>query len=386
MEPRFKVPISHGELHAINIKQHFRKSSLKNEATIKRTRVTPVKMFAINTDPTNLTQERALKFVPSESQMPTNGRYVSRNRKTENQKMNPKQRSFVKRSVNQAPSRDHPATRRNRRSNRSVRSRRRVSQRRRRRVTPTIRTRRKRSTTSSTSAIIRPTTDTTQNGSEVVVKNKFHPCNNEANSSAMEYRVENIECRRWRKTDLQQMMNCLGTFNHQYLATTLQEALNNFTDLDTGEKLNLSRSFVLRSESGRVRAKRGMDINPGETLIGQCYASKSHTESGHLRMCPICTAITRQPSQPRRFPEFINELVCDPTAKSNYLPGIDGFCVQKTFTLDLLQFEGDWEKNSALSAEAGHDVYTEKWEAYTQTIKRHCACELLPSSPIASYL
>ena len=211
-----------------------------------------------------------------------------------------------------------------------------------------------------------------------------HPCNS-IHASDMDYKVGKIECRRWKSSELQQEMNCRGMYNHQYLASSFQEALK-FKDLDTGGKMDLSRSsFILNRKPSR-RQKRNVRINPGETLIVQCHGGKTPTPSGHLRICPVCMAITRQPSTPRRFPEYINELLCDPQMVSTYLPGIDAFCVQKTFTLDLLQFAGSWELNAALSAEAGHDVYTEKWELYTQTIRRHCACELLPSSPMLTLI
>ena len=214
-------------------------------------------------------------------------------------------------------------------------------------------------------------------------RTKLHPCNS-VQSSTFEYKVNNIECRRWRSTELEQQMNCQGKFNHQYLAASFKEAMK-FKDLDTGKGLNLSSSFILKRKFSN-RQKRSVNISSGETMIVKCHGGKTLTENGHLRICPICTAITRQPSTPRRFPEYLNELMCDPQMVSNYLPGIDAFCVQKTLNLDLLQFDGDWELDPTLSAEAGHDVYTEKWVLYTQTIRRHCACELLPSSPMASLL
>ena len=217
----------------------------------------------------------------------------------------------------------------------------------------------------------------------VLAGGRKHPCNS-VNTTAMKFKSGNIECRRLQITELQQEMNCRGMYNHQYLASSFKEALR-FKDLDTGKTMDLKNSFVLHGSSSR-RQKKDIDIDPGETLISKCHATKTPTESGHLRICPSCSAITRQPSTPRRFPEYINELLCDPQMVSSYLPGIDAFCVQKTFTLDLLQLTDDWELNPELSAEAGHDVYTEIWELYTQTIRRHCACELLPSSPMAMYL
>ena len=210
-----------------------------------------------------------------------------------------------------------------------------------------------------------------------------HPCNS-VNTTAIKFKTGNIECRRLQTTDLQQQMNCRGMYNHKYLAASFEEALK-FKDLDTGKTMDLKDSFVLHRSSS-IRQKKAVDIDPGETLIVKCHATKTPTESGHLRICPSCSAITRQPATPRRYPEYINELLCDPQMVSNYLPGIEAFCVQKTFTLDLLQSTDDWELNPVLSAEAGYDVYTEKWEVYTQTIRRHCACELLPSSPMAMYL
>ena len=217
----------------------------------------------------------------------------------------------------------------------------------------------------------------------VLAHGRKHPCNS-VNTTAMKFKTGNIECRRLQTTELAQEMNCRGMYNHQYLASSFKEALQ-FKDLDTGKKLNLTNSFVLHRSSHR-RQKKDLDIDPGETLIVKCHATKTPTESGYLRICPSCSAITRQPSTPRRFPEYINELLCDPQMVSSYLPGIDAFCVQKTFTLDLLQSTEDWELNPELSAGAGHDVYTEKWELYTQTIRRHCACELLPSSPMVIHL
>lgn len=218
----------------------------------------------------------------------------------------------------------------------------------------------------------------------VTSKMKNHPCNS-VHSPEMKFMVGNMECRRWQKSDLKKRMNCMGNFNHQYLATSFQKALQ-FKDLDTGKNLDFRKSFVLNHPQSFHHRKRNPDIEPGETLIGKCHGRKTLTESGHLRICPVCVAITRQPSTPKRFPEYINELLCDPQMEFNYLPRINAFCVQKTFTIKLLQFDGDWELNSALSAEAGHDVYTEKWEDYTQTIRHHCACELLPSSPMADLL
>ena len=211
-----------------------------------------------------------------------------------------------------------------------------------------------------------------------------HPCNS-IQASDMDYKVGKIECRRWQSSELQQEANCRGMYNHQYLATSFKEALK-FKDLDTGRNLDFSKSSFIMNRKPSHRQKRNTKINPGETMIVQCHGGKTPTPSGHLRICPVCMAITRQPSTPRRFPEYINELLCDPQMVSTYLPGIDAFCVQKNFTLDLLQFAGSWELNSALSAEAGHDVYTEKWEVYTQTIRRHCACELSPSSPMLTLL
>ena len=212
---------------------------------------------------------------------------------------------------------------------------------------------------------------------------KVHPCNT-VQTSAMNYSVGSIVCRRWKSSELQHHMSCLGSYSHRYLASSFKEA-QHFKDLDTGRVQDLSSSHIWNHSKHRVQ-KRYVNINPGETLISRCHARKTTTESGHLRICPTCAAITRQPVTPKRFPEYINELLCDPKMVSNYLPGIDGFCVQKTFTLDLLQFTGEWELDTVLSAEAGFNVYKEKWEIYTQRIRRHCACELLASSPMANFL
>ncbi|KAL9982346.1 hypothetical protein ACROYT_G004377 [Oculina patagonica] len=92
---------------------------------------------------------------------------------------------------------------------------------------------------------------------------KFHPCNS-VHAPGMEYKVNNIECRRWYSSELQQQMKCLGMFNHQYLATSFQEALK-FRDLDTGRNLDLRKSFILNRKSSH-RQKRNGQINPGETL------------------------------------------------------------------------------------------------------------------------
>ena len=222
--------------------------------------------------------------------------------------------------------------------------------------------------------------DSSYQGNNTIVGNQTsqQPCNS-TQAPDIDYKVGKVECRRLQSSELEQEMNCRGMYNHQYLATSFKEALK-FKDLDTGRNLDVSKSSFIMNRKPSRRQKRKINIKPGETLIVQCHGGKTPTSSGNLRICPVCMAITRQPSTPRRFPEYINELLCDPKMVSTYLPGIDAFCVQKTFTLDLLQFDGDWELNSALSAEAGHDVYTEKWERYTQTIRRHCACELLPSS------
>lgn len=369
-----KVPVDR-ELDRTMRKQSLAKNISKKRIFLRLAKLTPVKTFSTDSKSTTIT---SAKTTLHEKQTVAGKGEASSKSPTGYPTMDTKHESIVKRSVNPAlqshrristttRSRKRTAVRRSRRRV----SRRRASQRSRRRIA----SRRRRSTV-TTPTIIRPTT--------TFVYRKAHPCNNVSNSSSMKYRVKDIECRRLKTSDLQKRMKCLGNYNHQYLATSMQEALK-FRDLDTGKKFSFNHSFVWHRSSRRIR-KRDVHISPGETLIVKCHAAKTLTESGNLRMCPVCAAITRQPSEPRRFPEYINELVCDPTVKSNYIPGIDGFCIQKTFTLDLLQFDGDWEKHSELSEKVGHDVYTEKWEAYTQTIKRHCACELLPSSSIALLL
>ena len=338
--------------------QPFTESNLKT-GTFQAIKVTPPKNFAAVTKPVS-------KLNRSERLVITNGRTLPSESITWIPGMEPQGKSIVKRSATQPPRSQ------NWWSTTALRGRRAAARRGRRRTSGRRVSQKTRGRTTAKPTFIRPT--------NVTVFAKDHLCNTGIKSSAMRYKVNGIECRRWRTSELEQRFNCLGKFNHRYLAASWKEALK-FRDLDTGGNLDFSTSFVLNHSYRRIR-KRDTDIDPGETMIVQCYAAKTPTESGNLRMCPVCTAITRQPSHPRRFPEFINELVCDPNSKSNYIAGIDGFCVQKTFTIELLQFKGDWEKNPTLSAEAGHDVYTEKWEPYTQEIKRHCACELLPSSPL----
>lgn len=365
-----------GELH--RAKRPSRESRLKNGAVLQPTTLLPIK-----------TTNSTTKSFSSESPVEVKGRTVSSDSNTGPPSMEPRLKFIVKRSVTPVPKsggwmrntayRGRRAVRRNRRLM-NVRTTRRVRGTRRR-----IQSGRRTATAKPTFILSTSKTNGKRSNATIL---PTHPCNSKVKSSVIRYKVKDVECRRWRTSELEQRLNCLGKFNHQYLAASWREALK-FRDLDTGGTLNFSKSFIWKriSYSSRHRIKkRDVHINPGETMIVQCYAAKTPTETGHLRMCPICTAITRQPSQPRRFPEYINELVCDPKSKSNYIAGIDGFCVQKTFTVDLLQFDGDWEKDSALSAQAGHDVYIEKWEPYTQTIKRHCACELLPSSPIMSLL
>lgn len=353
------------QLHAT--KRHFTESNLKIRTLLQSTKVTPHKHFAEATKPLS-------KFDRFESAVATKRRNVPSESITGIPAVEPQHESIVKRSVTQTPRSQ------NWMSTTASRGRRTVVPRRRRRTSRRRVSRRTRRRTTAKPTIIPPT----NNRPYVTVSPKDHPCNTGKTSSAMKYRVNGIECRRWRTSELEQRFNCLGKFNHRYLAASWKEALK-FRNLDTGRNLDFSRSFVLNRSSRRIK-KRGVDVDPGETMIVQCYAAKTPTETGNLRMCPVCTAITRQPSQPRRFPEYINELVCDPNSKSNYIAGIDAFCVQKTFTIELLQFNDEWEKNPTLSAEAGHDVYTEKWEPYTQEIKRHCACELLPSSELTKLL
>ena len=218
--------------------------------------------------------------------------------------------------------------------------------------------------------------------SNLLGSTNVHPCNT-VETSEMSYTVDGIRCRRWDRSELQNRMKCMGTYSPRYLASSFEEALR-FKDLDSGDIFDLSKSYIWHHLNNAV-IKRNSNIKPGETLISQCHAKKTRTESGHLRICPTCAAITRQPAMPRRFPEYINELLCDPKKATN-LPVIGGFCVQKSFTLDLLQFNGEWQLDPKRSVEAGLDVYTEKWTTYTQKIRRHCACELVDSSPIARML
>ena len=218
--------------------------------------------------------------------------------------------------------------------------------------------------------------------SNLLGSTNVHPCNT-VETSEMSYTVDGIRCRRWDRSELQNRMKCMGTYSPRYLASSFEEALR-FKDLDSGDIFDFSKSYIWHHLNNAV-IKRNSNIKPGETLISQCHAKKTRTESGHLRICPTCAAITRQPAMPRRFPEYINELLCDPKKATN-LPVIGGFCVQKSFTLDLLQFNGEWQLDPKRSVEAGLDVYTEKWTTYTQKIRRHCACELVDSSPIARML
>ena len=260
---------------------------------------------------------------------------------------------------------------------------------------------------------------------ELTNTGKSHPCDKvKAKDSEYEYGVKSkgravAVCRRYTENELLNRMNCSGTFNKNYLAVTredakrfpdlgrrphkpaksaLREASKVMPEIDQLEEkitkrtrkyrgrewmrnLNMAeKAFFTTAEQDieNAQQKRGDDdMAYGEvkTVTENCLARWSTLDSVMSRPCGVCPTVTRQPQSPRRFPEYLNGLICHPddTTEVTLSGNTIGRCVQETITLDLVQWTGEWVEDTALTAQNGVTTYVEKWDAYEQEINSTCS-------------
>lgn len=136
----------------------------------------------------------------------------------------------------------------------------------------------------------------------------------------------------------------LGKFNKNYMAFTMNEALNNFKNLITQQPVNFSAA-TLKSSSLSA---------PLST--GACTSTQSNFP--YCNTCPVMTDLGED-----RFPRFINEVTCQ---TENTLCGVqgNGYCKTTSISQQLLL----WQCNPATGQE--------KFIAFTQEIRSCCECFL----------
>ena len=233
---------------------------------------------------------------------------------------------------------------------------------------------------------------------------KSHPCDQvkdeDSENGVRSKRNAKFICKRYTENELLNRMNCSGTFNKIYLAVTRNQAkkfpnlakrlrrrkrkkgrrnrkLRRKNKLEGSAEQDFEGSAEQDLESARQKRNDHDDLAHGEvkTLTEDCLSRWSMFESILSRPCGVCPTLTRQPQSPRRFPEYLNGLICHPEDSTVVkLRGHPiGRCVQETITLDLVQWTGQWVEDTALTSQNGVTTYVEKWEAYEQEINSTCS-------------
>ena len=208
-----------------------------------------------------------------------------------------------------------------------------------------------------------------------------HPCNRASNASdSGDFVVVNngqeYKCHCLTTAELLAHLNCSGTYKERFSAITLQRAKANAAAALKGTNNVISKQISKR----RVRR----DISPGTTEIQDhtcVLRCSSDTQTGNQRACGECATIYRQPSSPRRFPEYVNGVICNPNESNVLHVGSVpiGTCVQKTIVQDFLQWTGMWEQ----VGDPADNRWAEAYVPYTHTIDTHCAFQLYPGLPCA---
>ena len=231
----------------------------------------------------------------------------------------------------------------------------------------------------------------------------------------LEYGVKSLGknvciCKRYTENELINRVNCSGTLNKNYLAVSreqagsfpnlakrhhlrLQEKKHNQPHLSTSrqgfssklwkilQKRHQNRAEdVQKKENGEFQSPFRHDdddsIGYGEMKVKteNCLARWS-IDGNKKRACGVCPTLTRQPQSPRRFPEYLNGLICHPSEDSEVsLSGtVIGTCVQETITMEIVEWKGEWEEDASLTQQNGITTYVEKWDPYEQEINSTCS-------------
>ena len=205
-----------------------------------------------------------------------------------------------------------------------------------------------------------------------------HPCNMVGRRTSSRDFTAQVgktisRCHRLSIAELVARLNCSGTYKERFSAVTFTKARTN-----AQSSLQASKAEIISGSTAKALRKANSRLNrhpqlrqsirsvhlPGQTLTINCVLRCTNNQ----RACGECATVFRQPATPRRFPEFVNEVVCNP----NELRGVGiggqsvGTCEQKTVTQDFLQWTGDWEFDPATSR------WMEKYVPYTHVIRSAC--------------
>lgn len=191
------------------------------------------------------------------------------------------------------------------------------------------------------------------------------------------------QCHRLTTAELLARLNCSGTYQERFSAVTLQRAKENAATALKGSKNGIKIASKHPKQIVNKRVKR--NITPGTTEIQYhtcVFRCTPDTQTGNQRPCGECATIFRQPSFPRRFPEYVNGVVCNPNeANVLHIGNVAiGTCVQKTIIQDFLEWTGIWEQVGDPAENRFEEVYV----PYAHTINTCCSFQLYPGLPCVS--
>ena len=204
------------------------------------------------------------------------------------------------------------------------------------------------------------------------------------------FTVKGIRCRRLTDSEILERFNCSGLYQENRSAFSIRRARLNARRLIKASRQAISKGSTKKAlayatkmlnrrskqrkqrKLRKQRTKRGLLTlpGPGETIVCSCVENfEKDTQTNFYRVCGECSTIYQQQLTPRRIPQFINEIVCNP----NESPVItmNGFpvgeCVQQFIKQVFWEATGYWVWSPS------HGAFIEEFVPYQHKVKSGCA-------------
>lgn len=219
-----------------------------------------------------------------------------------------------------------------------------------------------------------------------------HPCfNTTVNHTVTTPEGEKVLCLVPSEKELMKDLEAFGGFNRHYVAVTMEQAGKDFenplepiaskpkpiiwSSQVTGRRRRSihEKEYNSASEEGHGRVKRAASVG-----LQSCERKGTITSLGFYQLCDECWWIRKLPDG--RFPRYINEKICGEDGNSRSTIGgfcngrSDGFCLQRSFTQDLLVRTNQYERISSPDPQYSV-VYKQVWKQYSQEIRSCCQCQ-----------
>ncbi|KAL9982347.1 hypothetical protein ACROYT_G004378 [Oculina patagonica] len=221
-----------------------------------------------------------------------------------------------------------------------------------------------------------------------------HPCfNATVNHTVTTQEGEEVLCLVPSEKELMKDLEAIGGFNRHYVAVNIEQAGEDFEN-PFKPIANPNPKPISWSSKFTGRRRRSMDEKkntfPSEEVHGRvkraanvglqtCERTGTQTSVGFYQLCDECWWIRRLPDD--RFPRYINEKICgvdgnsDSTFSGQFCSGrSDGFCLQRSFTQDLLVRTNQYVRISSPDPKYSV-VYKQVWKQYAQEIRSCCQCQ-----------